>query len=222
MIAERRLGILGGTFDPFHNGHLDAADAAQRALALNEIVFVPSAMPPHRTTGPRATAFHRFALVALAIAGRDGYRASDIELARSGPSFTADTLRAVQGEGWDASQIFFVIGSDAFADIAAWREYPRLLDAANFVVIARPGTPLAAVVAGAPELASRVRSTDHAPEDRHRTAIFLVDAPTRDVSSSTIRSRLASGQPIADLVPTPVARHIEAHRLYGTEDKLHG
>jgi len=134
-----------------------------------------------------------------------------MELTRTGPSYTADTLRAVARQGWRPSQIFFILGSDAFAEIATWREYPAVLDTANFVVIARPGTTLDA----AAERTSALRG-------RLGQSIFLVEARTRDVSSSTIRARLAARQPIDDLVPAAVARHIAAHHLYGAVDDLHG
>jgi nicotinate-nucleotide adenylyltransferase len=211
MIASRRLGILGGTFDPIHFGHLDALDAARRAMQLDRVLLVPSSDPPHRPAEPMASGFHRFALVALAIQGNDALSASDMELTRTGPSYTADTLRAVAREGWRPSQIFFILGSDAFAEIATWREYPAVLDTANFVVIARPGTTLDA----AAERTSALRG-------RLGQSIFLVEARTRDVSSSTIRARLAARQPIDDLVPAAVARHIAAHHLYGAVDDLHG
>ena len=211
MIASRRLGILGGTFDPIHFGHLDAADAARRALQLDRVLLIPSFDPPHRPADPMASGFHRFALVALAIQGNDALSASDMELTRTGPSYTADTLRAVARQGWRPSQIFFILGSDAFAEIATWREYPAVLDTANFVVIARPGTTLDAATARTPSLRGRLGQS-----------IFLVEARTRDVSSSTIRARLATRQPIDDLVPAAVARHIAAHHLYGAVDDLHG
>ena len=211
MIASRRLGILGGTFDPIHFGHLDAADAARNALQLDRVLLIPSFDPPHRPTDPMASGFHRFALVALAIQGNDALSASDMELTRTGPSYTADTLRAVARQGWRPSQIFFILGSDAFAEIATWREYPAVLDTANFVVIARPGTTLDAATARTPSLRGRLGQS-----------IFLVEARTRDVSSSTIRARLAARQPIDDLVPAAVARHIAAHHLYGAVDDLHG
>jgi nicotinate-nucleotide adenylyltransferase len=222
MIVSRRLGVLGGTFDPIHYGHLDAADAARDALALGEILFVPSAAPPHRTIDPRTTPFHRFALVALAIADRNAYRVSDIELGRSGPSYSADTFRALHAEGWRPSQLFFIIGSDAFAEIATWREYPAILDASNFVVIGRPGTTLDAAVGRAPEIGPRVRASRETPATTESTAVVLVEARTRDVSSTAIRMRLAARQPITDLVPPSVARHIATHRLYAGEDNLHG
>jgi nicotinate-nucleotide adenylyltransferase len=219
MNARTRLGLLGGTFDPIHFGHLDAAKAAQQALALDEIRFIPSHDPPHRPADPRASAFHRFALVALAIEGNATYRASDLELRRDGPSYTTDTLRAVRAEGRDPSQLFFILGADAFAEIATWREFPAVLDAANFVVIARPGTSLDAAAARTPSLRARLRHADGAFE-KHGTFVFLVEAQTRDVSSTAIRGRLAAGQSIDDLVPGAVARHIVAHELYGCPVRL--
>ena len=209
MSDSRRLGVLGGTFDPIHYGHLDAADAARRALSLDEILFIPSHDPPHKPIDPHASAFHRFALAALAIAGRPGYRLSDMELVREGASYTVDTLRALHGHGWTASQIFFILGADAFAEIATWRAFPRVLDLAQFVVVARPGTALDTAAARTPQL-------------RGRAGIHLVEARTRDVSSTAIRARLALGRAIDDLVPAAVARHILTHGLYGAVDDLHG
>jgi len=221
MIASRRLGILGGTFDPVHFGHLDAAVAARRALRLDTVLLIPSSDPPHRPADPLASGFHRFALVALAIQGVEGLRGSDMELTRNGPSYTADTLRTVARQGWLPSQIFFILGSDAFAEIATWREFPTVLDAANFVVIARPGTTLDAAAARTPALRGRLRSPEET-SGTSGTSIYLVEARTRDISSSTIRARLTARQPIDDLVPAAVARHIVAHHLYGAVDDLHG
>jgi nicotinate-nucleotide adenylyltransferase len=221
MIASRRLGILGGTFDPIHFGHLDAADAARRALHLDEVLLIPSSDPPHRPADPLASGFHRFALVALAIQDDDALRASDMELTRAGLSYTADTLRAVTRQGWLPSQIFFILGSDAFAEIATWREFPTVLDTANFVVIARPGTTLDAAAAKTPALRGRLRFPEET-SGTSGTSIYLVEARTRDISSSTIRARLATRQMIDDLVPAAVARHIVAHHLYGAVDDLHG
>jgi nicotinate-nucleotide adenylyltransferase len=206
-----RLGILGGTFDPIHYGHLDAAAAARAALALDEILLVPSHDPPHRPARPHATAFHRFALAALAIDGLDGYRVSDMELRREGPSYTIATLRALHDAGWTPAQLFFILGTDAFAEIATWYQYPEVLDAANFVIVARPGA--------APDAAlDRITGA----RARLGRTIFAVHASTRDVSSTAIRARLATRQSIDDLVPVSIARHILAHNLYGTVNDLHG
>jgi nicotinate-nucleotide adenylyltransferase len=222
MSASRRLGILGGTFDPIHVGHLDAAAAARQALQLDEIRLIPSSDPPHRPVDPLASAFHRFALVALAIQGHAGLYASDVEVRRQGQSYTADTLRALATEGWKASQLFFILGTDAFAEIATWREYPAVLDAAHFVVIARPGTRVDDAVARAPALRDRMRRPGQETSRAAGTSIFLVEAQTRDVSSTTIRARLAARQSINDLVPAAVAQHIVAHHLYGAVGDLHG
>ena len=218
----RRLGVLGGTFDPVHYGHLDAAAAARTALGLDDILFMPSHDPPHRPVDPRATAFQRFALIALAIDGLPGYRVSDEELRRQGSSYTADTLRTLHAAGWAPVQIFFILGADAFAEIATWREFPAVLDAAHFAVIARPGNTIDGALARTPALRSRVRPTNHDMSTGGTTGIFLVEAATRDVSSTTIRARLAARHSIDDLVPPAVARHIAAHHLYGAEDGLHG
>ena len=223
MRSGRRLGVLGGTFDPVHYGHLDAAEAARNSLALTDILFVPAHEPPHRTTEPLAGAFHRFALVSLALDGRSGFRASDLELLREGRSYTIDTLRALHHRGWLPSQIFFILGADAVADIATWRRFPDVLDAANFVVVTRPGAAAPDTLARIPELRARARTlqTDP-PVDQDRTWVYSVAAQTRDISSTTIRARLAAHQPIDDLVPAPVARHIQAHHLYELADALHG
>jgi nicotinate-nucleotide adenylyltransferase len=223
MRRARRLGILGGTFDPIHVGHLDAGDAARAALSLDEILLIPAHDPPHRPIDPSATVYHRFALVSLAVAERAAYRVSDVELVRHGPSYTADTLRSLHAEGWRSSQLFFILGTDAFAEIAAWYGFPSFLDLAHFVVIARPGTTIETAAARTPELRARMCAAAHgASLSEGPTRIFLVEAQTHDISSSAIRERLAAAQPIDDLVPAPVARHILKHHLYGAVDDLHG
>lgn len=222
-MKSTRLGILGGTFDPIHVGHLDAADAACAAMALDEIVLVPAHDQPLRLVEPRATIYERFALAVLGVEDRPNCRVSDIELVRQGRSYTEATLRTLHNSGWQASQLFFILGSDAFAGIASWHGYPGLLALANFVVIARPGMTIDEATGRAPELRVRIS----APPRSHLssegpTQIFLVHAHTRDVSSTMIRERLASGLPIDDLVPPAVARHIHKHHLYEAVDNLHG
>lgn len=208
MSTERRLGVLGGTFDPIHNGHLRAGEAAQRMLRLDEIRVIPAHDPPHRPLDPKASTFHRFAMAALAIDGLDRWRLSDAELTRTGPSYTAHTLRALHAEGWEPSQIFFILGADAFAEIATWYDFPAVLDAANFVVVARPGTTLQAAWE---RIDPRVANPSAAGK---RTAFHLLDVDTPDISSTIIRANLKGGLPIDELVPPAVARYILNHRLY--------
>jgi nicotinate-nucleotide adenylyltransferase len=209
MTRTQRLGVLGGTFDPIHNGHLRAGEAARKVLDLDEIRVFPSHDPPHRPHTPRASAFHRFALAALAIQGREGWRLSDAELIRPGPSYTAHTLRALHKAGWDPAQIFFIIGADAFAEIATWYEFPAVLRYANFAVLARPGavTPKALL-----QRLDIARFT--APASAGSPAVFTIEADTPNISSTDIRARLAARQPIDDLVPPPLAQYIQNHGLY--------
>ncbi len=222
MTVSRRIGLLGGTFDPPHLGHLDAAAAACRSLQLDEVRFIPAHDPPHRPAEPHASAFHRFALLALAIDGREGYRASDIELRRIGPSYTALTLRELHGQGCRPSQLFFIIGSDAFAEIATWYDFPAILDACHFAVIARAGITIADAVRRTPALAARIREPRDAGAESKGTGVFLIAAATAEASSSEIRERLSNGRDIDDLVPPAVTRYIRRHNLYRTVDHLHG
>jgi nicotinate-nucleotide adenylyltransferase len=229
MSDTPRVGLLGGTFDPIHCGHLDVARAAREALRLDHVLMMPSHLPPHRSRAPRATGCHRFAMLALAVLDQPGLLASDIELSRPGPSFSAETLRGLHARGFEPSQLFFITGTDAFAEIDTWREYPALLDYSHFVVVARPGHTAAALRERLPGLAARFVEVDVAasgPGVRvDRPAIFLIHAATADVSSTEIRRRLAAGESLGGYVPGPVERYIRQHCLYDRSNpafQLHG
>jgi nicotinate-nucleotide adenylyltransferase len=196
------VGILGGTFDPIHLGHLEAAAAAQRALSLDRVLLLPSRTPPHRSTEPQASVFHRFAMAALAAAER-GFLVSDLELRRDGPSYTALTLEALHRDGYAPAQLFFITGSDAFAEVATWYDYPRILQLANFVVVSRPGAPRPSDLIPSPE--SLIPA---AP------SVISVEANTPNVSSTEIRRRAGAGESLDGLVPSSVAGHIRRHHLY--------
>jgi nicotinate-nucleotide adenylyltransferase len=198
------LGVLGGTFDPIHFGHVAAAEAAQLALGLDEIILVPSRIPPHRADPATASPADRFAMAELAAEGRPGWSASWIEIKREGLSYTYDTL-AELGES-RSTQLFFITGADAFAEIATWSRYPAVLDLANFVVVSRPGITL-------DSLRERVPSAFDRPSTAH-TRVILVEANTPDVSSTDIRRRVRAGERLSGLVPSSVADYIQTHRLY--------
>ena len=209
-----RMGLLGGTFDPIHVGHIETVLAAQRALALNPVLLMPARIPPHRQRGPSASTFHRFAMAALAASELEAVMASDEELGTDGPSYTALTLERLATRGLDPGQIFFITGADAFAEIESWYRYPAVLDLAHFVVVSRPGMPATMLPERLPALASRfceLTSTGTVPA---RPSIVLVDAPTPDVSSTGVRERLRIGRSISGLVPRPVEAHIHRHHLY--------
>lgn len=206
-----RVGLLGGTFDPIHRGHLDVAEAAREALGLDRILLAPAAVPPHRGR-PAASAAHRFAMVALATQKTPYLYVSDVEIGDQTPAYTATTLARLASHGLDMSRLVVVTGADAFADIATWHDYPALLDRCHFAVVSRPGHPAPALRTVLPDLAQRmVAPANGLPA---RPAILLVDADTAPVSSTAIRRRAAAGQTLEGLVPAAVAAYIGKHDLY--------
>ena len=215
-MSFRRIGILGGTFDPIHWGHLEAAFAAETALKLMRLLVVTSHVPPHREA-PRASGYHRFAMVALAVAGRSGWRAADLELRLNAESYTADTLRRFHERGYAPAELFFIIGADAFADIQSWKDYPPVLEYAHFAVVSRPGLSRGRSAAppadagGADGHAAARRDQPPRSDDRPRRL------PTSSVSATQIRERRARGESISGLVPDPVRQHIEQHGLYTSQ-----
>lgn len=209
----RRVGILGGTFDPIHCGHLDVGRAGETALALTNVLVVPSNTPPHRPQ-PVASSYHRFAMAALAILGRPRWRASDLELLAAAPSYTSATLDRLHAAGYAAVELFFLVGADTFAEIATWKDYPAILDRAHFAVVSRPGMMATELPRHLPDLVDRMTGPGDGALAAARPSIFLIDAPTADVSATAIRGRRGDGQSIAGLVPPAVQQHIEQHGLY--------
>jgi nicotinate-nucleotide adenylyltransferase len=215
MTTERRVGVMGGTFDPIHRGHLELGQAADSVLDLTELLIVPASVPPHRPQ-PLASGFHRFAMAALAVLDRPRWRVSDLELQRPSPSYTATTLRKLHEDGYAASELFFVIGADAFAEIESWKDYPWILDAAHFAVVSRPGWQVEDMAVRLPSLSRRMTRPPVTEVQGDAPAVILIDAVTADVSSTAIRARCAARQPIAQLVDPRVEHHIEQHGLYSS------
>ncbi len=211
-----RRGVLGGTFDPVHLGHLDVARAAATSLALDVVDLMPSNLPPHRTR-PVASAADRLAMVRLAVEHDPALAASDLELHADGPSYTVATLDRLAALGVDLHTVFFITGADAFHEISTWRAYPEILDRCHFVAVSRPGWPAPKLREALPTLAPRMVDASQAPP--LHPAIILVDAPTAPVSSTGIRQRLGDGQSIDGLVPPAVASYIESHGLYRTVNR---
>ena len=211
--AARRIGILGGTFDPIHWGHMDLADAAIRELQLTRMFVITSNVPPHRPQ-PLASCYHRFAMASVAVRTRPEWRATDLELRHHAPSYTSHTLGRFHERGYASAELFFVIGADAFAEIAGWYDYPQILGAANFVVVSRPGFPVGELSQHLPLLAKRMARPPIDAVGEIDPLIILIDAPTADVSSTAIRDRLANGESIDGLVQPGVQQLIEQHGLY--------
>ena len=192
-----KLGILGGTFDPIHLAHLRIAEEVRLALELDRVFFVPASNPPHRP-GPVAAAADRLEMVRIATASNPAFEVSDLELRREGRSYTVDTLRAVSARH-PGSELWFIIGSDAVAEIDSWREPDEVLRLARFAIVSRPGSPDLTLAQGREARVSRVPVTALA------------------ISASEIRARCAQEASIHYLVPDAGLDYIRKHRLY-TED----
>jgi nicotinate-nucleotide adenylyltransferase len=206
-IVSGSLGILGGTFDPIHLAHLALAQEAAEALGLERILFVPAGSPPHKPGVAISSGIHRLAMVELAIAGNDRFVASRLELDRDGPSYTVDTLEALQAsrraEGLRA-EMTLILSADAFLGFAGWRDPRRVLELARLAVAPRDGYPEAGPDSLPSDLADRA--------DR----MVLLDWPRIRLSASTLRARAAAGSSLRYLVPDAVAAYIGDHALYET------
>jgi nicotinate-nucleotide adenylyltransferase len=207
------FGILGGTFDPIHDGHLRVAAAAREALDLAVVQLAPARVPPHRA-GPLVSIYHRFAMIALAAETDASLVACDLGLDSTEPSYTGTLLDQFERAGHRASQMVFIIGADAFAEIATWRYYPAILDRCHFAVVSRPGLSVTSLPARLPALATRFAAPPAPGAWPDTLRIFLIDSPTPDVSSTEIRARVRAGLPLDGLVPPGVARYVRRHGLY--------
>jgi len=194
-----RLGVLGGTFDPVHNGHVAAAEAALECANLDEVVFVPTGNPPHRPPA-EASPVQRLEMCRLATADDSRFAVSDIEVTREGPSYTLDTLWALRGANPHA-ELFLVLGWDAASQLRSWHRPDEVLAIAPILVVTRPGR-------NAPEEAD-LKSAGLDP-----ARIVLCLRPTPSVSGSEIRRAIAAGKSVAGMVPPSVERYIAAHHLY--------
>ena len=210
-----RTALYGGSFNPIHYGHLLLADEVRERLALERVIFMPAGVPPHKHAGGLASAADRHAMVQLAIADNPAFEVSDLELHRTGPSFTVDTVEAL---GLPAEDLFLVIGSESFLDLLSWREPRRLASRCRIVVIPRAGSAFDPDGAAA-------RKVLHEIGMETMTKIDTVEVPARGVlvthatslpiSASELRVRAAAGRSLAYRVPPAVAAYIIQHRLFG-------
>jgi len=197
-----RLGIMGGTFDPIHYGHLAAAEEARVAFGLDRVTFIPCRQPPHKKDYPVTDPEHRYAMTVTATCANPHFVASRIELERPGPSYTLDTLRALR-DAHPQAELYFVTGADAVRELLTWREPQQLVALCRLVAVTRPGYDLAGLERDLGELARGV-----AP----------LEAPGVNISSTQIRERVAQGRSIKYLTPAAVETYIAKHGLYREGD----
>jgi nicotinate-nucleotide adenylyltransferase len=193
-MAARRLGVMGGTFDPVHHGHLVAASEVAGLFALDEVVFVPTGQPWQKSEREVSPAEDRYLMTVIATASNPRFSVSRVDVDRGGPTYTIDTLSDLHREHPDA-ELFFITGADALAQIMSWRETDKLFQLAHFVGVTRPGYHLADV-------------------DLPRGAVSLVEVPALAISSTDCRDRVGRGMPVWYLVPDGVVQYIEKRRLY--------
>jgi nicotinate-nucleotide adenylyltransferase len=218
-----RVGIFGGTFNPIHCGHVQVAAEVLLRYQLATIQFIPSALPPHKTQGILATAMDRYEMACMALAGEPAFNISDIEIKRTGPSYTIDTLRHFKALQPDNAQLFFMVGLDAFLEIHTWKSFRQLFDLAAFIVMTRPQGPkpvpdmkeLAAQYASERITAAyRLSSQGDALVHPDKQPIYLAPVTPIDISSSRIREMIGQGQSIRRWVAPTVAAYIDKKGLY--------
>ena len=190
--SRPRVGVMGGTFDPIHHGHLVAASEAADALGLDEVIFVPTGQPWHKkaVSSPE----HRYLMTVIATAANPRFTVSRVDIDRPGTTYTVDTLKEIRSLRPDAD-LYFISGSDAIAQIMAWKSVDEIWELAHFVAVTRPGHNLEIPKAA-------------------KAAISQLEVPALAISSTDVRERAAEGKPIWYLVPDGVVQYIAKHRLY--------
>jgi nicotinate-nucleotide adenylyltransferase len=199
----KRLGVMGGTFDPIHNGHLVTAEAALWTFQLAEVVFVPTGQPWMKTGRKVTPPEHRYLMTVIATASNPRFSVSRIEIEREGPTYTVDTLQELRSQAEGEVELFFITGADAMLEILQWKDPEEVLSQARFIAATRPGYDIARFEREAP--------TAH-PD------VSVMDIPALAISSTDIRRRVSRGEPIRYLVPEGVQTYIEKFGLYEEEE----
>ncbi|MCC2032266.1 nicotinate-nucleotide adenylyltransferase [Microbacterium allomyrinae] len=196
VTSTSRIGVMGGTFDPIHHGHLVAASEVAQWFDLDEVVFVPTGEPWQKDDASLSE--HRYLMTVIATASNPRFTVSRVDIDRSGPTYTIDTLRDLKTQRPD-SELFFITGADAIAQILSWRDHDELWDLAHFVAVSRPG---------------HVLNTDGLPSDD----VSQLEIPALSISSTDCRDRVQRGHPVWYLVPDGVVQYIAKHHLYRSKE----
>jgi nicotinate-nucleotide adenylyltransferase len=197
--VQRKIGVMGGTFDPIHHGHLVAASEVAYRFGLDEVIFVPTGQPWQKVEREVSRAEDRYLMTVVATASNPRFSVSRVDIDRGGPTYTADTLADLHAEMPDA-ELFFITGADALAQILSWRRVEELFALAHFVGVTRPGYEL---------------GDEHLPDG----SVSLVEVPAMSISSTDCRQRVGDGRPVWYLVPDGVVQYISKRRLYQTDRK---
>lgn len=193
-----RLGVMGGTFDPIHHGHLVAASEVQARFHLDEVMFVPTGQPWQKSDRQVSQAEDRYLMTTIATASNPRFSVSRVDIQRAGDTYTVDTLRDIRAQRGDSVDLFFITGADALSQILTWRGADELFDLAHFVGVSRPGVPLGD------------RDIAHLPAGK----VDLLEVPALSISSTACRTRVAEGLPIWYLVPDGIVQYIAKRGLY--------
>jgi len=219
-----RIGILGGTFNPIHRGHLHIAKYTRARLELDQIIFIPTGDPPHKPIETLAPAHHRLEMVKLATKAFPDFRVSDIEALSSQTCYTIDTLHALRSQIQD--ELFFLVGLDAFLDLPTWKASDQLFTKTNFIVISRPEVrfeQIKSLTMLPPILEEELAALDNGSKDlldiptSPNTTLTLLALPPCEISASTIRDHLQKGQSVDDWLPPTIESYIIEHHLYDVE-----
>ncbi|MGL4339955.1 MAG: nicotinate-nucleotide adenylyltransferase [Rhodoglobus sp.] len=189
-----RIGVMGGTFDPIHNGHLVAASEVQQNFDLDEVIFVPTGQPWMKTAATVTEGEHRYLMTVIATAANPRFTVSRVDIDRPGPTYTIDTLRDIRHSHPDA-ELFFITGADALAQVMEWKDIQEIWALAHFVAVSRPGHSL--TISGLPQ-----------------QGVSYLEVPALAISSTDCRSRVSRGFPVWYLVPDGVVQYVAKHHLY--------
>jgi nicotinate-nucleotide adenylyltransferase len=210
-----KVGIFGGTFNPVHFAHLRIVEEIRETLALEKVIFVPAATPPHKPLADDLSFTERLKMVNLAIRGNPFFTVSDVEGQREGKSYSVDTLRVFK-EMFPGDEFFFIMGSDSFADIRSWKNYAAIFSLCNIVTIARPGTHISLLEVLPVDIAHEFCYHESQTRLSHRSgySVYSIEGTQLDISSTAIRSLIRQGKSIKYLLPATVEHYIKQQRFY--------
>lgn len=201
--GQSRIGIMGGTFDPIHYGHLAAAEAARVEFGLCKVIFMPAGNPPHKQSQKISDAEHRYRMTALATSSNSGFEVSRLEVDKAGITYTFDTMEELRSIYGEAPEIYFITGADAVLELLTWYKIGELLTLCKFIAVTRPGFDICKLEQKIAEITSK-----------YDGEIICLEVPLLEISSTDIRERIRSGKPVKYLLPEEVEAYIHKNGLY--------